>query len=142
MLLILTTHNQRFVLREDGEASIAPLADISATRNPLGASHAYVLTANELRLKEMTTMLDYAGIEFTPHLGPNVWSGEFNETYHKVFPDSSDDDFIYYDGRRDLSHVERDPSSQQRRSIPQHDKRAYRRRFRYALACLLGHRGM
>ena len=38
-----------------------------------------MLTAHQDRLREMTTMLHYGGIDFEPHHGPDVWSKEYVE---------------------------------------------------------------
>lgn len=85
-------------------------------------------------------MLDYAGIDFTAIWGPSVWSKSFNETFLHVFPDKGDfDDTILK--RREIGSeaqaegVNEPPS----RHL---SKRMYRLRFRYALACLIGHRSM
>lgn len=104
-------------------------------------------------------MLNYAGIDFTPIWGPDVWSQAFNETYRSVFPDKGDLAEIVHWKKRDAEEVEKAEDAQARlagdgnpveslaavSSREQHSKlfkRKYTLRYRYALACLLGHRAV
>lgn len=67
-------------------------------------------------------MLHYGGIDFEPHHGPDVWSKEYVELYSKVYPNGD---------------AEATPPGHNRLA-----KRKYVFRWRYILACLLGHTEM
>ena len=80
-----------------------------------------VLTANAQRLQETSTMLAYGNIDFEIHKGPDIWASDFEELYASVYPQNA--------AKEAMNRKESQP----------HLAKRYVYRYRYVLACLIGH---
>lgn len=84
-------------------------------------------------------MLQYGGIDFTAHWGPDIKSESFNQTYRNAFSSSISDE---HDGESKRTLPMDASLTANDHLAARHHRRRYRIRPKYALACLLGHLSM